>query len=62
MTSKYKRPGYVAAYKRLRFAQDEQNNRNHAWIWKGFLYLFVSLGPVLFFQAFSIITNLYFNK
>lgn len=57
MVNKYKRPGYAAAYKRLRYAQENQDNRNYNWIWEVLLYLVISIGPVLFFQAFSIILN-----
>lgn len=55
MTSKYKRPGYAAAYKRLRLSQDAHNNRNFKWIGKGILFAGLSLLPILYFQILSII-------
>ena len=55
MTSKYKRPGYAAAYKRLRLSQAANDNRNFHWIAKGFLLLGLSLLPILYFQILSII-------
>ncbi len=59
--SKYKRPGYTAAYKRLRFAQEANNNRNFSWIGKGFLYILLGVGPILYFQILSILANSYFK-
>ena len=57
----YKRSGYTAAYKRLRFSQAANDNRNFAWIGEACLYIILAIGPILFFWFYSFILNLYFR-